>query len=395
LDERDVDLSRLELAAARRARPTRRRTRRPMGWVLIWVVVGIVVLGAGFVAVAAFTDRPAFCRSCHEMVPYYDAWAVGKHKDVSCIECHVEPGMAARLGHKFVALGEVRSHFTGDTKFPRPTPPDVPASRCTTCHSSIPNTTKSGFNHGEHAKRGTCAGCHPDAGHDVSAAALQSAGIYQPSPASTLAPNAVAAIGAGAANVDGHVPVSCSRCHDLAKTGCKACHTPKHKSRGACLLCHRAGTTFVFVHPAKGVDCAPCHKLPAGHTEKADCLTCHDHPGKTWKYTHQAGQDCSKCHDAPARHRAGACPDCHHKAGVNWTFAHPGSGSDCGSCHKPPAGHYAGTCSRCHHRTGRSFAFSHASAGEHSWRSRPCKKCHPSGGAAVSCTCHGGRPPRD
>jgi hypothetical protein len=370
-----------------------RRRRRTPWWVALWAVALIVVFAGAFVGVAVVTDRPAFCGSCHEMAPYQVAWAAGKHADVSCIECHVDSGLPARLKHKFVALGEVRSHFTGDTSFPRPTPPDVPSVRCLRCHPNLPEKTKSGFPHGQHVRKGTCAGCHPQTGHDVTPAALQAAGIYQAGAVPTIPAGAIAAVGAGSANVAGHIAVSCSGCHDLAKTGCKRCHTSKHKPRGDCLLCHRAGATFAFVHPSRGVDCAPCHKRPSGHTDDADCLACHDKPGKTWMYTHQPGQDCGTCHARPAKHRAGACPDCHKNAGTNWAFAHPGAGSNCRTCHEPPSGHFAGTCTNCHPRVGVSFAFSHPSAGEHSWRSRPCAKCHPSGTASVSCTCHGGRTP--
>ena len=371
------------------------RARRPGWWITLWTIVIVAVLAGAFVAVALATDQSAFCRSCHEMVPYNDAWASGKHADVPCVECHVDQGVLARLEHKFVALGEVRSHFTGDTKFPRATPPDVPAERCTRCHPDLPETTKSGFPHGQHVRKGTCAGCHAQTGHAVSPAALQAAGIYQPGAVATIPPGAIAALGAGSADVAGHVAVRCSDCHDLAKTGCKRCHTSKHKPRGDCLLCHQAGVSWKFVHPKSGVDCAPCHRRPSGHTNNADCLTCHDKPGKTWMYTHRSGQDCATCHKRPAKHRSGACADCHKQAGKSWAFAHPGSGSSCNTCHKPPSGHYPGNCTRCHHSVGVSFAFSHPSAGEHSWRGKPCKKCHPSGTAAVSCTCHGGRPPRD
>ena len=63
--------------------------------------------------------RPAFCQTCHEMGPYYDAWAVGQHAETAtCIDCHVDDGLPARFAHKFVALGEVKAHFLGDTTFP-------------------------------------------------------------------------------------------------------------------------------------------------------------------------------------------------------------------------------------------------------------------------------------
>ncbi len=374
-----------------------RRRDRSAGWIVLWLAIGLVVLTSTFVVAALYTDRPEFCSSCHEMVPYYEAWSVGKHSDVACIECHVDRGLPARFAHKLVALGEVRSHFTGDDKFPRPEPPNVPSRRCLRCHPNLPATTPNGFPHGRHARKGTCAGCHPKTGHDVKPASLQAAGVYDPRSSSvpTIPVGAIAAVGAGTANVPGHPSVTCSHCHDLAKTGCKRCHTSQHKPRGDCLLCHRAGTSWKFVHPNGGVDCATCHKRPSGHTDDGDCTRCHNRPGKTWMYTHRPGQDCATCHKPPAKHRSGECDTCHQQAGVNWGFTHPDSGSNCRPCHQAPAAHYAGNCARCHHRVGASWEFAHPSAGEHSWRSRPCKKCHPSGTATVSCTCHGGRPPRD
>ncbi len=85
------------------------------------VILLAVVLAALFVGTALATDRPQFCPSCHEMQPYYDAWANGPHKDVWCIDCHVPEGMPARFAHKFVALTEVYD--------PRPRRHHVPAGR--------------------------------------------------------------------------------------------------------------------------------------------------------------------------------------------------------------------------------------------------------------------------
>jgi hypothetical protein len=376
-------------------RPSTRRPRRRGGRIAAWLVAGAFVAIVAFAGTSLYTDRPEFCTTCHEMVPYYDAWAAGPHSDVSCIRCHVDAGLPARFEHKFIALGEVRSHFSGDTRFPRQSPPDVPSARCVRCHPSVPETTEDGFPHGKHVDKGTCAGCHPDTGHLVTPAALQAAGIYQPSTPPTIPAGLVAAVGAGSANIPRHVEVSCSGCHDLAKTGCAACHTSEHKPIGDCLLCHRPGEKWEFVHPMSGVDCSSCHERPEGHVDDGDCLRCHDKPGRNWKYTHERGEQCEPCHQPPADHRKGACAGCHKQAGRSWAFSHPGSSSNCRTCHQAPSGHYAGACVRCHSRVGKSFAFNHPSAGEHSWRSKPCKKCHPSGTATVSCTCHGGRPPRD
>ena len=107
--------------------------------VAVWVAVSVVVLAAVFVGVARATDASAFCRSCHEMGPYYDAWAAGQHghEGVPCIDCHVNRGFLPRLSHKFVALGEVWSHFFGNTTFPMASPPSMPNSRCLGCHAQV------------------------------------------------------------------------------------------------------------------------------------------------------------------------------------------------------------------------------------------------------------------
>ena len=370
-------------------------TRHPAGRAAAWMVAGAFVLIVAFFAGALYTDRPAFCLTCHEMGPYYEAWASGAHSEVSCIRCHVDAGITARLAHKFEALGEVRSHIRGDTRFPRPTPADVTSDRCSRCHPDMPVTTASGFPHGAHARVGPCAECHADTGHPVTAKALQDAGIHRATAPPTIPAGAVAAAGAGVANVRGHIVVDCAECHDLERTGCPACHASEHEPRGDCMLCHRTGDTWRFSHPSRGVDCASCHERPDDHIDDGDCLHCHDKPGRSWAHTHSSGEDCGPCHTAPDDHPQGDCIDCHKRAGKSWAFAHPGSKSNCRTCHTAPSGHYAGSCVRCHRRVGVTFAFSHPSAGEHSWRSQPCKKCHPSETASVSCTCHGGRPPRD
>ena len=405
----------------------RRRRRRFYVRIVAWAALGVVVAGLMFVGTALFTDRPSFCTTCHEMQPYYEAWGTGSHSKVSCVECHVAPGIFARFAHKFSALGEVRSHFVGDTRFPRPHPAYVPDSRCLTCHTSLPEKTATGFLHSQHAARGTCAACHPHAGHEVSDTTLKQAGVFSGRTAPAAIAGALAIIGGGVANLPGHQPIDCSRCHNLAETGCQRCHVPRHAARGACGTCHLPGATWVFTHPKEGVDCSMCHKLPAAdHIARKDCLTCHPAVGVSWKRKHIVGQECGDCHVQPAGHRVGSCSACHKKPGVDWSFVHPGASADCAGCHarpsghKPgacnschtnagkswafahpaapgdcaachsrPANHYAGTCMLCHKHPGATFAFAHP-ASHHSWRSRPCVKCHPNGYTSHFCTCHGG-----
>lgn len=228
------------------------------------------MLLAAFVAAALYTDQAPFCRTCHEMVPYNDAWATGAHADVQCIACHVEPGLPARFAHKFVALAEVWAHFFGNTKFPLAVPPDVPSARCVRCHDTVAATLESGFSHAAHAELGFCAECHYDTGHPVSDEALKDAGIF----AEGVVPQRLAAelakVGSGKANLPGHPKVSCSGCHDM-----------------------------------KAVPCSACHQAPVrGHSfGSKDCASCHQAGGRSWEFSHLSVDEhnwrkiaCTKCH---------------------------------------------------------------------------------------------------
>lgn len=338
-----------------------RRNRNMLRLAFIGAAVAIV-LGATFVAASFYTDQPDFCRSCHEMRPYYDAWASGSHKDRWCVDCHTTGEYAGRMGHKFVALREVAVHFLGDPTFPLTATPTVPDSRCKSCHSRIVTKKASGFSHEQHAEKGTCQACHAATGHDVSREALAAAGVLgRQMPSPSIATTFVA-VGYGRANVAGHVGVTCTKCHDMRNTGCNRCHSlpagKKHPRSSACNQCHSAGPKWTFAHPAGKLECQTCHSAPAKHY-------------------------------AAAIRRVDQCSTCHRNPGSSWRFAHPGSSAQCTSCHQAPSRHYGGQCSSCHRRTGASFAFRHPSVGEeHSYRQMGCAKCHPNGYAKASCTCH-------
>lgn len=353
-----------------------------------------LVLGAAFVGVASATNSPSFCRAaCHEMKPYHDAWATGPHKDISCIECHVDPGSVAQLKHKVVALGEVATHFRGDTSFPREVSSEVPGERCIRCHSKI-SIDSVGFDHAVHAKRGPCTQCHADAGHKVTVEALKAAGYYSGFTGDGASSESTTAIvDGGVADVPGHKSISCSRCHVMSANTCSSCHKPQHPVRGECNTCHATGEKFIFTHPVNRTDCATCHTPKPTHTKttpkmaanaEAPCTTCHKQAGVKWSFTHPSKKsDCESCHARPAKHRAGTCTQC-HKSGISWKFTHPAAKSSCDSCHNRPAGHRSGSCTTCH-SVGSTWAFKHPGS-----RSS-CASCHnrPSGHQSGSCTtCH-------
>jgi hypothetical protein len=401
--------------------------------VVVVAVAAASILAAmisGFSAIASATDSPAFCEAaCHEMQPYHEAWTQGPHKQISCLDCHVDQGTLTRITHKFASLREVAEHIKGTVHFPLPNAPDVPNSRCVRCHASVVASTP-GFSHVEHAKRGPCVKCHSDAGHSVSLATLRKAGLVAAAYRHSVEPTASAIPGNGKANLVGHKTVSCSSCHDMAATKCVGCHAPapNHQKRSAdCTQCHSPGLRFAFTHPQRA-DCASCHTPPKNlkpaHTWKGTCTKCHvATPGADWKFTHPnaaacgdchtppkkhdwsgsctychragAGKsfafthpprtDCATCHSRPQGHRSGNCVTCHRNRGVNWAFSHPGSSATCTSCHSRPSKHSAGSCTSCHRRTGSSWAFTHPSV------KSGCTECHkrPSKHESGSCqTCH-------
>ena len=78
------------------------------GWLLLILVIGVIGAG-GF---AEYSMKPDFCRSCHLMEPYYEAWHRSTHKDVDCVECHFEPGWRNTLKGKWQASSQVAKYLT-------------------------------------------------------------------------------------------------------------------------------------------------------------------------------------------------------------------------------------------------------------------------------------------
>ncbi len=307
--------------AQRRARATkerRRRNRRTLTLGAAFAVIVTVLFGA-----AIATDASAFCSVCHEMTPYTTAWSAGPHaEEAECIDCHVDPGIVNRLAHKPAALGEVFAHFRGDTSFPRPERPDVPDSRCVQCHEDPGSVDEvATFSHPDHVERAACQDCHSVVGHAVTQAALEDADVFDADAAQARAPgilgDAVAAPDAGIANVPGHAEITCTRCHDLARTGCLGCHATsvpdQHPAGAECAPCHPSTASWTFVHP-DSESCADCHELPdvEDHPELSDCATCHALESE-WAFLHPDRTDCSACHtqpsdgDHPERDDCGTC----------------------------------------------------------------------------------------
>jgi nitrate/TMAO reductase-like tetraheme cytochrome c subunit len=245
----------------------------------------VLILAIMFVPAALLTDRPNFCKTCHTMVPFYDAWQQGAHKDVWCIDCHIGSGMLPRFEHKFVALNEVYAQFFRRNTFPNYNA-DVPNARCERCHPDVARQTTTPtakFSHVTHMNKGVqCALCHASTGHKVTFSTLADAGLLNSAnvPAGLTYVGEQGRAGGGTPSVlPGHKPVPCTRCHDQANLQCSFCHSKPANHYGAdCKSCHRPGMPFAsFAHPPTGEHdyrsrpCAKCH--PNGY-QTVYC-TCH------------------------------------------------------------------------------------------------------------------------
>ena len=91
------------------------------------------------VTMIQWTETADFCGRCHTMDPELGAYHLGSHRDVSCGECHVEPGIAGWVKAKLAGTRQLVGVVTGN--YPTPIhPPDHAAlpkteDTCQKCHS--------------------------------------------------------------------------------------------------------------------------------------------------------------------------------------------------------------------------------------------------------------------
>ncbi|NUN52914.1 MAG: NapC/NirT family cytochrome c, partial [Planctomycetaceae bacterium] len=270
-------------------------SRRPL-----LVRVGIAFLVAFLVAIPAgfsfveWSVQPGFCLNCHLMIPYYKSWEDSAHgkKQVSCVQCHYEPGIVETMKGKVMALNMVVKYATGaeGTK-PWAQVSDASCMRGG-CHSqrllagavkfdmgrvSIP------FNHTPHllemrgGKKLRCTSCHSQ--------------IVQGEHLSVTV-------------------TTCFTCHfkgaeaDPKMGDCRTCHGPPEKPIDL--------GGFVFEHEAyleRGVTCESCHPgttVGTGEVPEKRCLSCHGVVEHLQRYgetefihakhvtTHKV--DCLQCH---------------------------------------------------------------------------------------------------
>jgi nitrate/TMAO reductase-like tetraheme cytochrome c subunit len=123
---------------ARVPHPPLRSTRGLL--VLFFLVAGFgAVIAVGGVMTIKYTETAGFCGRCHTMDPELKAHEMSAHKELTCAECHVEPGAAGWVKAKAKGSKQLFQIVTG--KFPKPIPPpdhaELPSVQdtCIECHA--------------------------------------------------------------------------------------------------------------------------------------------------------------------------------------------------------------------------------------------------------------------
>lgn len=284
-------------------------------------------------------ENVKFCGTCHSMEQEVLTWQANAHKDVSCLECHVEedPGW---IRHEFV------DRNTEMKKASSPLQLKVAENRCEECHQPqmeqlLKDITPKPINASTKA---------PDAGKPMDTKALHDK------------------------HLKGNAKTSCTDCHYSDAHGFTESSTPwREATHKLCLDCHEQKQVKIAVTGT--TSCGACHTQPM-------TVAPVDHKDLTaWKVSHgdSAGsKTCGQCHlsDSAGPHvqlsnpqsfpsaTKDACASCH--SGVQ--MPHPDNfisthgkvalatkTGTCESCHSasatgtaPRAGVDALSCTTCH-----------------------------------------------
>ncbi len=258
-------------------------------WKKLFIAIG--VLFVIFIVVSAalihFTEKPEFCNTCHLMKPYHKAWTESAHKDVSCLKCHIEPGLKSHIKGKIDGLMQVLEYASGRySEKPVATVRDISCLQ-EGCHEkeSLRNKKimfkdKVEFHHKTHWQE------HPELGKNIS---LRCATCHM------------------WLTFDKHVAVD--------ENTCFICHfktVPVEMITEQCTKCH-TGISETETHReymAEGMHCADCHdtiKTTDAPVLKQMCYFCHADQDKLNKIDdrellHQKhipdnNADCISCHE--------------------------------------------------------------------------------------------------
>jgi hypothetical protein len=110
-----------------------------MSWKPSALILGFVAGAIALVAVAApLTDRPTFCAGCHLIAPSYESWAASSHRTVTCVACHVRPGIGGWMHDKvWVGVRDTVRYLSGTHPDAHNLKAHVESDLCLSCHRNI------------------------------------------------------------------------------------------------------------------------------------------------------------------------------------------------------------------------------------------------------------------
>ncbi|EEG77729.1 NapC/NirT family cytochrome c [Dethiobacter alkaliphilus] len=351
---------------------------------MFYVLGGLIIVLLVFLLGVAATDstNPDSCASCHVMEPYYYTWQNSPHANVSCDNCHVEPGTGF-VQVQAQRISEWITYRTSDVALPIEGNREISDETCLSCHSTNRQITpgldlRGGDWHAEHLGYGTsCVDCHYEVGH----AGLSIKETFEPTT------EVIAQFQETEYRDFSLTKTSCLECHDGERVtyNCEICHTdigiPDDHYRSDfgynhgdevrediddCMRCH---TGFGKVREVPGHNiaamtrnakfCVDCHEgqrpvthdayFSVGHKipaleDQSGCMVCHD-----WNEPEEGVRQadvitCGQCHDMVPDghddprwywdhldvvreqgsfgcfdcHGATSCFDCHTEENVGW-----------------------------------------------------------------------------
>ncbi len=280
--------------------------------IILLVLLLFILSSGGFVVVSS---QPGFCNSCHIMEPYYASWQTSTHKQVNCLDCHIQPGFAGMVKGKINGMAQAFDCIVGrmSTK-PNATINDQSCLR-EGCHKLADLTKgpvkykKYHFAHEGHLNTDvdgikiTCNLCHSHfEGNEHFKVNSQACFIC-------------------------HFLKSPPTEKRLVETKCQSCHEIPQKpiKRGAVEVDH---TEFVAFEASCEKSCHKKQIVKESHVEPSVCLNCHS-------FRKPAVINSSEMHaDHTSGQKKVECFACHgelnHSSSMGTTVA---TMLDCQSCH--------------------------------------------------------------
>ncbi len=296
-----------------------------------WAYLGILVLLAMGTVSAGMdvyhrTEQPQFCGGCHEMGQNFDTWNVSRHKDITCADCHAQPGLLGWVKAKTAGLKQLRVHFTATNISGiriESNQRTIISDNCSRCHAGLARLGERlglGVSHRQHLEKGlACITCHTGA--------------------FTHPGNRKAAAGGAA---DGGTTVAEKPAAPKHETDAKGAFEAQFVEVAVCFQCHDGKTkqndTVVFSaqDETKCLKCHPDAEQAAAHgarsrrgADRKPCLDCHEleKDNAHYQVPTDVGPMCAKCHEQekhPSKlhqpYRSGECAECHRVMSPTYLF---------------------------------------------------------------------------